>query len=354
MSAPAVFQPLGIDDAIARAKVQGKLVLIDFTADWCAPCKQMDATTWRAPEVEQWVAEHAIAVQIDVEQRPADSKRFEVQAMPTLVLLRDGAELDRTTGGRPAAKLLEWLEAARHGHTEVDQLKAQLAEDDPSARLHLARVLQMRGKLLEALEQLEWCWFRALDHEPAWIGVKHSFLANQLAQLAKQSVEAHERIRSWRDALDAKLGERASLVDWLTLNDVLEEPERTLAWFETVKDAPPPELKLEEDHRLVELLEAQGRWNDLGRLFGDPVARLNESAARFRQEVPAGMPEEVAHEWRGFGERALRQEAAMLVRALKAAGREAEAAAVRAKALELDGSGEMRAAVDGAGTGGPA
>ena len=66
------------------------------------------------------------------------------------------------------------------------------------------------------------------------------------------------------------------------------------------------------------------------------------------------MPEEVVREWRAFGERALREEAGTLVRALKAAGRTAEAEAVRTKALALDGSEQMRAAVDGTDPGGPA
>ena len=90
------FTKLKLPAARAKAKSEGKLVVIDFTAEWCKPCKQMDAETWANPRVKNWLAKHAIAVKVDVDQEPKLAQEFEVQAMPTVIILRN----DQLTGAR--------------------------------------------------------------------------------------------------------------------------------------------------------------------------------------------------------------------------------------------------------------
>jgi thioredoxin 2 len=77
-------------------------VLVDFWAGWCAPCRQL------APELEQLASELAgrlLVVKVDTESAPMIATRYAIQAIPTLVLLRSGIEVDRLTGAMPLAAL---------------------------------------------------------------------------------------------------------------------------------------------------------------------------------------------------------------------------------------------------------
>ena len=81
-------------------------VLVDFTAAWCPPCKAI------APILDELADEYAGSlrvVKVDVDENPSTARRFDVRSMPTLVVLRDGAEVKRLVGARPKRVLLEDL-----------------------------------------------------------------------------------------------------------------------------------------------------------------------------------------------------------------------------------------------------
>ena len=61
----SAFTDLPLAEATARAAAEGKLLLLYFTATWCAPCRQMEATTWRDPTVLAHLRDRAIVVKCD-------------------------------------------------------------------------------------------------------------------------------------------------------------------------------------------------------------------------------------------------------------------------------------------------
>jgi len=106
---PQVFSELSLAEAKAKAVEQDKFLLVDATADWCQPCKVMERTTWIDPEVISWIKLNAIAIQVDVDRQRADAKDLNIQAMPTIILFKDGGEFARVVGYQDASKLLAWL-----------------------------------------------------------------------------------------------------------------------------------------------------------------------------------------------------------------------------------------------------
>ncbi len=82
------------DGQFPRAEEEGKLVLLDLSAEWCAFCKQMDATTYQDPKVLALIEKYYIPVRIEDEKHPELAARFREIGRPgTLVYDGEGNEL---------------------------------------------------------------------------------------------------------------------------------------------------------------------------------------------------------------------------------------------------------------------
>ncbi|MFE2033362.1 thioredoxin [Streptomyces scopuliridis] len=92
------------DNEVLKA---GLPVLVEFTADWCGPCRQL------APVLSAVAGEQAgrlKVVQLDVDSNPEVTARYGVLAMPTLMVFRAGEPVKSMVGARPKRKLLQELE----------------------------------------------------------------------------------------------------------------------------------------------------------------------------------------------------------------------------------------------------
>ncbi|MET8569577.1 thioredoxin domain-containing protein [Streptomyces sp. NPDC004783] len=95
------------DASFAREVIGARMpVLVEFTADWCPPCRQM------APVLSALAAEEGDrlrVVQLDVDTNPETTNAYKVLSMPTFMVFRDGEPVKAMVGARPKRRLLEEL-----------------------------------------------------------------------------------------------------------------------------------------------------------------------------------------------------------------------------------------------------
>ncbi|MCW1096569.1 MULTISPECIES: thioredoxin [Streptomyces] len=81
-------------------------VLVEFTADWCPPCRQMAPVLSALAEEE---GDRLRVVQLNVDRNPATTNAYKVLSMPTFMVFRGGEPVKSMVGSRPKRRLLEEL-----------------------------------------------------------------------------------------------------------------------------------------------------------------------------------------------------------------------------------------------------
>ncbi|KAK7407326.1 hypothetical protein VNO78_09154 [Psophocarpus tetragonolobus] len=78
------------------SKETNKLMVIDFTATWCGPCKNMD------PVIQEFATNYTNVefIKIDVDELMGVSEEFQVQGMPTFILMKKGKVIDKVVGAK--------------------------------------------------------------------------------------------------------------------------------------------------------------------------------------------------------------------------------------------------------------
>lgn len=82
-------------------------VLVDFWAEWCAPCQKL------LPIVEEVAYEMAgklKIVKVNIEEAPEAPTKYGVRGIPALMLFKGGKLVDTRMGGMPKSQLMAWLE----------------------------------------------------------------------------------------------------------------------------------------------------------------------------------------------------------------------------------------------------
>jgi thioredoxin 1 len=97
-----------VTDATFEAEVlkSSKPVIVDYWAEWCGPCRMI------APVLEEIAAEYGEkidVVKLNVDENPAIAQRYQILAIPTLNVFKDGEVVKQIKGAKPKAALLRDL-----------------------------------------------------------------------------------------------------------------------------------------------------------------------------------------------------------------------------------------------------
>ena len=83
------------------------MTLVDFWANWCGPCRALTPTII---EVAKEYAGKALIAKLDVDESPVTAERFQVFSIPTMIIFKDGQEVERLVGLSPKNRITEALQ----------------------------------------------------------------------------------------------------------------------------------------------------------------------------------------------------------------------------------------------------
>src|SRR5208337_4130798 len=103
MSTPSIDKPIVVSDRNFDQTVKNyPLIVVDCWAAWCAPCRAI------APVVEELAKEYSGKVvfgKLNVDDNPETAEKFGIRAIPTLLVMKNGSEVDRIVGVLPKNQL---------------------------------------------------------------------------------------------------------------------------------------------------------------------------------------------------------------------------------------------------------
>jgi thioredoxin 1 len=104
-----VAKILDVTDATFEAEVLKSRtpVLVDFWAEWCAPCRALAPVV---KEIAEQYGERLVVAKLDIDSSPATPASFSVRSIPTLLFFKDGQVVDSLVGAAPKQQVQQKVE----------------------------------------------------------------------------------------------------------------------------------------------------------------------------------------------------------------------------------------------------
>lgn len=334
---PEVFTATDLEAAIQAAADKSGFVVVNFTSKTSVPSHNMDRGSWKSEDVVAWVNEHAVAVRIYIDEDAEAAKTYRIKDTPTHVIFRHGEEFDRTFGYIGGKDLLAWFKLVEQGERRLDKARAlhgdrvdDYGKVDVMAQYKLAKTYHADKEYDKATDEYVWLWQHMLEFRSSMVGVRGSFMARSIKDLVAEHPPARERFTTIRDDTEQSLKTAPDwddLDDWIVLNEILGDDDKTLAWFDRIKQDPQRLAAAQRvAYRVDQTLRKHKRWADLGIVYADPLTHVQDRV-KVLEPVP-GLTEKQQRERAPIMLRVFLDNAAQTYAGCLAAGRDAEAQAI--------------------------
>jgi uncharacterized protein len=142
-------------ETFARARAEGRIVLIDGSAEWCHWCHVMDATTYSDPSVQKLLGERFLPVRVDIDARPDFEERYHDWGWPATVLMTANAEeIGKFKGYMPPERFLDVLRTAAASPVPLPNAAATNATAMQPGPMTEDQVTALASRAAGALEAL--------------------------------------------------------------------------------------------------------------------------------------------------------------------------------------------------------
>jgi thiol-disulfide isomerase/thioredoxin len=185
-----------IDDAVARAKESKKYAMVDFYAEWCPPCKQLEKEVYSDEKQANKLEELVVSLKLDVDTADGKSaaQKYQIQSLPTLIFFDEkGDVVGRLTSGYRSGGQEDFFKQV--GDTlkdakEFPEILAAWTKDNKDSKVGL-KILQTfmdRGNYKKAQEVLKTLQAQGVD--PQKLKATHFEIAQALMQTDQVEGEA--------------------------------------------------------------------------------------------------------------------------------------------------------------------
>ncbi len=138
MMAQTEFRAITFQQAIDAAKVEKKMVFIDFYTDWCGPCKMMARDVFPQKNVGDYFNAHFVCIKLNAEKGEGKdyARQFKIDGYPSFLIVNaDGKEVGRHVGGSSADKFIDKIEAIRNPDLTPARLTERYLSGERNAEL---------------------------------------------------------------------------------------------------------------------------------------------------------------------------------------------------------------------------
>ena len=95
------------DESFESEVKNNKNLVIDFWAEWCAPCKQISPVL---EEISDELREEVVIAKHNIDENPNQPSKYGVRGIPTMLLFKNGEMVSSKIGASPKASLQSWIE----------------------------------------------------------------------------------------------------------------------------------------------------------------------------------------------------------------------------------------------------
>ncbi|MBK8451551.1 MAG: thioredoxin family protein [Saprospiraceae bacterium] len=124
VNANSCLSEKSLNAAKQKAVLENKIIILEFTAKWCMPCRHMEKTVFENSAVKKFLEQHAVLYKVDIDEQKKLKEEYKIEVLPTTILMRaSGKILSRKEESFNAESFIAWVE----GHLELKTAKEQAA-----------------------------------------------------------------------------------------------------------------------------------------------------------------------------------------------------------------------------------